>query len=175
MFFAEQADIRPIIEKLEMEFAIKYYLTGMFDSPDVSVFESAFDIPNFGVSNGDWIKDDAYLLMSKSNVLNIREVPQRKGGIKFVIDGMINRATVRVVLGGVYPGEMKVLVAGFMDTNSDEKVALDIFKFFSKSIKKEFKKISDFYVGMQAESYLKGGWRLVLDYRRSREYDLTFE
>jgi hypothetical protein len=76
MFFAMKEDIIAPIEKAENEFMVKYCLTGMFDTPDIPVFDSAFNIPNFGISKGDWIADDSFLIMAKDDILNVREVPQ---------------------------------------------------------------------------------------------------
>jgi hypothetical protein len=172
MFYAFLDDILPLIELVEMDLVINYYQTGLFDTRDIPQYGRASEIQSLGISNGDWISDIGYLILLKSEHLNIREVPQKSGGVKFAVDQMMNEKSIRINFGGIYSEESRILVAGAIDTISELNVSMEIFSKFKKRISKTFKKIGDFYVGKQAEENLKDGWRLVLDQGRSKEYDL---
>ena len=90
----------------------------------------------------------------------------------YAIDQMTNPQSVELNLGGIYLEKPNVLVAGWIATISGDSFSIDLFKAFSSSIKKEFVKKNDFFVGKEAKNKLQSGWRLVLDVRRSGEYDL---
>lgn len=80
LFFALFIDIEKIIRDFELEVEIQYYKTGLHDSNIVPIYKSLFEVPNIEIAvSGDWNRIDNYLLMKKTALLNIREVPQRTG------------------------------------------------------------------------------------------------
>lgn len=174
MFFALLEDIENIIQDFESVNKIQYYQIGMFDSKKIPAYNSATEFPNVGYTfSGDWNRIDDYLIIKDTTPLNIDEVPQRTGGIKFAVDQGNNPKSIEFKIGGIYKAKENVIVAGRVATISEEPDSLAFFKFLSSKIKKEFKKIGTFYVGKSAEKKLKEGWRLVTNEKSPKEYDLT--
>ncbi|UZT99169.1 hypothetical protein ODZ84_06250 [Chryseobacterium fluminis] len=176
MFFAVFEDLERILRDFETNFDIKYYYDSPFllEEKNVPAYNSIFETANVGIAlSGNWNKIDRYLVMKKNTLLNIREIPQLKGGVKFTFDQKNNPLSIEIKFGGVY--SENVIVAGRVATISKENDSQEMYKFFSSKIKKIFKKIGMFYVGPKAEERLREGWRLVQDVNRSTEYDLTLK
>jgi len=167
-------DIEKTIRDFESLIEIQYYRTGLLDSKNIPTYNSLFEAPNIGVAlSGDWNRVDNYLITKKSTQLNIREVPQRTGEIKFAIDQMNNPKSIELKLGGIFKEKENVIVGGRIATISEDSDSLELYKLLSTKIKKEFKNIGAFYVGKSAEEKLKIGWRLVTNEKSPKEYDLA--
>ena len=174
MFFMLLEDIEKTIRDFESLIEIQYYRTGLLDSKNIPTYNSLFEAPNIGVAlSGDWNRVDNYLITKKSTQLNIREVPQRTGEIKFAIDQMNNPKSIELKLGGIFKEKENVIVGGRIATISEDSDSLELYKLLSTKIKKEFKNIGAFYVGKSAEEKLKIGWRLVTNEKSPKEYDLA--
>ncbi len=174
MIFTQLEDIEHLVRNIEGLIDIRYYKTGLHDSRNIPTYNSILDTPNVGfVSSGDWNRVENYLIMKNTTPLNIREVPQRTGEMKFVIDQMSNLKSIEFKLGGVYLEKEKVIVAGRVSTISEEKDSNELYKLFTTKIKNEFNKIGTFYVGNCAQEKLKQGWRLVTNEKSPKEYDLA--
>ena len=175
IFFTLIEDIENAIRDIESTIDVQYYKTGLLDSRIIPTYNSLFDLPNIGVvSSGDWNKIDNYLITLKTTELNIREVPQRTGEMKFAVDQMNNPRSIEIKLGGIYQEKENVIVAGRIATISEDVDSNELYKLFTTKIKKEFRKIGAFYVGKKAEKKLKMGWRLVTNEKLPKEYDLVF-
>jgi hypothetical protein len=173
LFFATAQDIEPIIKAIEIKNSLKYYEMGLFDNKSSEVYNSVFDIPNFGKTKvGDWNKDLDLMAIPKDKALNIREVPQKVGGIKYAVDPLENQISICLQFGGIYKDG--IIVAGKCGTAFLNDFSLEIFKLFSAILKKTFKKIGQFYVGQYAEEKMNQGWRLVTNEKMPKEYDLTY-
>jgi|SRR6185437_6375007 len=174
MFFALLVDFEPILKSIEEMFSIQYYETGLFDSKSTPGYKSIFEVPNLGYTKfGDWNRIDNYLIIPKNTHLKIEEIPQKKGGIKYAVDQGLNHVSITVKLGGIFLEKENIIIAGRVATISDYPFSNEIYKAFSRKIKKSFRYIGAFYVGKEAEKRLKEGWRLVQDEERSEEYDLS--
>ena len=172
LFFSTASDISQIIKSIEKEFSIKYFEMGLFDTKSKDPYISISEISNFGFPKvGDWNKDLRLMVIPKSLSLVIREVPQKKGGIKFAIDPLENQNSICFQFGGIY--QDGILLGGSCGTFFLNDFSLQIFKDFSMKVKKNFKRIGTFYVGKEAEEKLKKGWRLVTNENSPKEYDLT--
>ena len=173
MFFATISDFEAIMKSLEEQLSIKYYKTGLLDSDRVPTYDSIFEIPNLGHTKfGDWNSTDTFLILPINESLNVREVPQRIGGIKYAVDQKVNVDSIILNLGGIYDGAENVLIAGRVGTISEGSFAQNIYSIITKRIRKDFKKKESFYLGKDAEDKLKSGWRLVADVKFSKDYDL---
>jgi hypothetical protein len=173
MFFIVLDDVLPILKEGEYINDILYYESGLLDSKVIKEYNSILDIPGIGfTASGDWNRIDSYLALKKQTPLNIREVPQRAGGLKFAVDQLMNPKSIEIKLGGIYKEVGNVIVAGRIATVSEDKDSKELFRFFSSKIKKQFKRIGMFYVGKMAEEKLKLGWRLVTNDKSPKEYDL---
>src|SRR5688572_7580697 len=86
--FATRDDFAPGLKSAERERKLKYVQMGSFETPDVPVWEKALDIPDFGVALvGDHVHEKSYLVMDVDDEPRVRDVPQRRGGMRYIIDG----------------------------------------------------------------------------------------
>ena len=132
--FSDLEDLRSILHDFETNYNVQYYATGLFDNPDTPKYSSIFDVTNLGISNvGDWNLCLNLLVIDKSDSIKIREVPQRKGGIKYAIDQMINPRSILLKTGGAF--KEGVLVAGAVGTISNDLYSNTLFNNISKKIK----------------------------------------
>jgi hypothetical protein len=140
-------------------------------------YNSILELPNLSMTKfGSWISlDNRFMLVPKNSDIKVREIPQKKGGIKYAIDPMHNPINIELSTGGIYILIENVLVAGRIGITSDCTFSNDIFNSLSKKIKKEFEKIGTFYVGKDAEEKLHQGWRLVTNHKSPKEYDLSIK
>lgn len=174
MFFAVLEDIEQIVRDIESSIDIRYYKTGLFETRNIPNYNSIFEVPSVGVtSSGDWNRIDSYIILKRTIPLNIRDVPQRTGGVKYAVDQMTNPKSIELKLGGIYLEKENVIVAGRVATVSEDSDSNELYKLFSNKIKKKFKKIGTFYVGKIAEEKLQEGWRLVTNEKSPKEYDLA--
>lgn len=176
MFFATLSDITPIIEAVELLYPIKYFENGLFDHNIFYQYDSAFDIQILGFTNqGNWNASKSYFVIPKNIMLSVRDIPQRKGGIKYAVDGTVNKDNIEFKPCGIYTEKEKVIVAGRIATISETDFSQNLYKAFSKKIKKRFNLIDGFYVGKDAEEKLKEGWRLVTNEKLSKGFDLKLD
>lgn len=172
LFFATATDIEPIFKSVETSFTINYIEMGLFDSKNIKSYNTISDITNFGFPKvGDWNKDLRLMAIPKAMPVNIREVPQKTGGIKYAVDTLENQNSVFCQFGGIY--QDGILIGGSCGTTFFNDFSLQLFKDLSGKIKKNFNKIGTFYVGKEAEEKLKKGWRLATNEKSPREYDLS--
>lgn len=170
-YFADEEDLTPLLQELEAVEAVRYYQTGLFDSPGPIYYRSLFEAGKIGVVlHGDWNHTKSYLVLPGEVDVIVTPVPQRKGGIKYAIDQEKNLSSIIVKPSGVF--QQGILVAGKIGTIYDNEVALRLFKSFSSPVKKCFHRIGDFYVGDSARAKLAAGWRLVTMDQSPKEYDL---
>lgn len=169
--FSEISDIEPILSEVESHMKLHYFKTGLFDDSTIPRYDSFLKFPNLGlVSNGDWNHIDSYLVIPYEKNVNIREIPQTNGGVKYAVDQKTNNESLFIKLGGIFNEE--VLVAGVISTISKDEYSLKLFKLFSDKIKKRFSKIGTFFVGNNAKKRLESGVRLVTNEHSPSEYDL---
>ena len=169
MFFSVLEDIEPILKDIEADHKLEYFKYELSDNKDIPHYTSLFEVPNLGFTKFvDWNKIDSYFVVPKDIKLNIREVPQRRGGIKYIFDS--NKESIHLKIGGMVLEKENIIVAGRVSTISYDETSLHLYKLFSSKIKKNFKYIDHFYVGKNAEEKLKSGWRLTTGLRE--EYDL---
>ncbi|UKB82570.1 hypothetical protein LF887_16320 [Chryseobacterium sp. MEBOG06] len=174
LFFATKSDIEQIIISIETSYPIKYYEMGLFDIESDKYFNTVLEVPDFGVAkSGDWNRDLRLMAIPKNLPMIIRPVNQRKGGIKYAIDPILNHISICFQFGGIY--KEGILLAGTCFTTNLNDFSLQVFKDFSSKIKKSFKKIDMFYVGPEAEEKLREGWRLVQNEGFAKGYDLTLK
>jgi hypothetical protein len=173
-FFADDADIMPIMKDFESSEAVQYYRMGLYDDPNIPAFDSIFKINNLGVvTSGDWNHIERYLILPGKEKVTIEHILLRKGGIKYSMDQVGNPSSVILRIGGVY--KEGILVAGSAGTISNDEYSVRLFLTFSRFIKKQFHKIGAFYVGENAKLKLDAGWRLVTNDKSPKEYDLAYK
>ncbi len=170
-FYVLKEDLVKILKSIESNFDIKYAEAGLMNER-VSSIDSLASVEGIGnVDYGDWNHNKKYLLLSKSKSLQIREIPQKKGGIKYAIDQMKNEDSVVFYFGGLYKDD--AIIASKIATISNTEFTKNIFKYISNYIKKNFKNVRGFYVSSGSLEKAKNGIRLTTDTNGSLDYDLV--
>lgn len=162
-FFATKNDMERGLQLLEGIHNFKYVLTGLFDSPDIHFYSTYRDIPNFGVSLlGDKVLMPTFMIINTDQKVNVREVPQRRGGIKYAIDGRINDLLLFFKPAGEYK-EKYLLPGEFAPT--DDKASLEMYSLFRTQFIKNFAAIQSYRVGPEAVKMLDSGIPLTPNHK----------
>ncbi|MFC5530164.1 hypothetical protein [Cohnella yongneupensis] len=170
LFFATKSDIMSGLQKIEGEYSLKYVRSGLFDNEDVKIYSSALEIEELGYNKSGNGLTHAYLVMDQSTQLNIRNVPQQRGGMKYAIDQLINTESLLFAPGGLYGDGY--LIFGRITTISSLPVGLNFFKEFTKKVTKGFIKIGRYYVGPEAKLLSNERRLITININQSPEYDL---
>lgn len=170
-YFAPKNDIVDIFKAIESNHSIKYTWAGLFDSvpPNInSIDEFTGELDN--LPYGDWIRNQSFLITPKDYVIRIREVEQRKGGVKYAIDELRNDG-LTLTPGGNYKKE--AVIAGKLSTGSKSDFSNSILRDFKSIIKSNSIKKHGFYVTKGAIEKYSKGWRLTTEFRTTIEYDMN--
>jgi len=161
-FFATKEDLVEVIKFIESDFKVHYAQAGLLDEK-ISVIPSLLTIEDWShVEYGDWNFNTMYLILPESETLQIREVPQRGGGIKYAVDQMKNKDSVVISLGRKYKKE--AIIASKIGTISDTKFAKHLMISLNVHFKK-YKKVDKFYICSNALREATDGVRLTTDVR----------
>jgi len=172
-FYGLKEDFIEIFKSVESSFNIKYAQAGLFDDKvsvsSVRSLVTSDDIDD--VEYGDWNNNKKYLLLPKENDIQIRSIPQKKGGIKYAVDQMKNEDSVVFYIGGIYKDN--AVIASKIATISNTEFTKSILKYLTAYIKKNFDNINGFYVSPKALKESEKGLRLTTDINASLDYDLA--
>ncbi|MBC2844627.1 hypothetical protein [Winogradskyella flava] len=173
VFFLEtKKDLIKLFNFIESSFKIKYIRAGLLDElPDTK--NSLLDKSDLGfVNHKDWNFNERYLILNQNEKLQIRRVPQRKGGIKYAIDQLENINSLVISLGGYNISE-DAIIASAISTNYNTQSSSNFFKQLNKFIKTNHMKVDEFYIGNDALDMANKGTRLTEDARMSKDYDIS--
>lgn len=175
IFFAISDDLHSVLRDLESDFQIQYVLMGSFENREVAKYDSFGEIEHLGFTDyGDWAGlDHRYMIISRGAPVMVREVSQRKGGVRFLIDPLLNPNSLELTTKGIFTKKPHVIIAGRIAIVSGDQFANSVYRSLSSKIRKAFRKIGVSYVGPKAEEKLRDGWRLVQIESSPREYDLV--
>lgn len=170
-FFATPDDLLPVFERAEEKLGLVYSLTGLFESPRVTIIEAGAKLPSLNLpAEGSSTHNPTYLITSLGHTIDVRPVPQSAGGIRYAVDQLTNPDSVTFTHGGLFLPD--TLISGRVATASDTPVAKAIQSAFSNAIGKLFTRINAFYVGPDAAEMLARGCRLTHAVQSPPEYDL---
>jgi hypothetical protein len=172
-FYATASDMQPGLAKIEQSMPLEYVRAGMFPTGDIIRYPSARAIPNLGISpkgQGATIDGHNYIVVPSGASIVVEEVPQRRGGLNFVIDHRQNPSVI-FRPGGMFGRDC--LVAGEVGTPRTDEISLAIWKLFSKHFFREFVKIGIDRLGPEALRLLHAGTRLTPNATWSRVTDLN--
>lgn len=170
-FFATSDDLLPVFERAEEKLSLVYSLTGLFESPQVTIIEAGAQLPSLNLpAHSSSTNNPTYLITSSGNPVDVRPVPQSAGGIRYSVDQLTNPDSVTFTHGGLFLPD--TLISGRVSTVSDSPVAKAIQSAFSNAIGKLFTRINAFYVGPDAAQMLARGCRLTHAVQSPPEYDL---
>jgi hypothetical protein len=170
-FFAIPSDVSEVLGVIESIRDVEFTLAGMFDQESLVTYPSSRMIDNLGVAlKGAQNHELKYLVSNRGTRIEVEHVRQRDGTLRFAVDQKLNPATVVLRPGGIY-GDGCV-IAGQIGTCNENPVSMDLLAFFTKTVKKHFKKVRSFWVGEGALKILDSGGRLTTNVKAPIEYDL---
>jgi hypothetical protein len=170
-FFATHDDLIVVLQAVEVRYALKYMRCGLFDDSDRPVFNSFTEINNFGIAiEGNSNAEANYLVLRSEATVRVREVPQRRGGIKYAVDQQQNPESITIKPGGRYGDS--AIIAGMVGTVHHDDRAEELFAAFIKAFRMRFIKAKSYIVGPEALKLLKSGFRLTQSMKAPTEFDL---
>lgn len=170
--YGTQNDMRSYVLLLEKETKFKYSLAGLLDSDETREYNSLIDFSDLGIASADsgtFCK--RFLVCYAYKEIEIRQVPQHKGGIKIAIDQLKNPETI------IFQpcGELKdknAIIEGTISTTANSGIGVEIFNIFKKTLRKIFIKYQSVYIGHEAMQLKESGWRLTSGIGSSPELDI---
>ena len=103
--------------------------------------------------------------------MNVREVEQVDGGIRYIVDQLKNEKSVFLWPGGIHRNQY--LICGHIATIHTGEKSKKIYSMFEKSIKKQCKtKVGRYYVGNEAIKLRNKVRFITININQSEEYDL---
>jgi len=175
LFFATAEDLLPIFAQVESKHDLAYTEAGLFKSPSLSTVYSGAAISTLHAPAPcpDAACCSCYLITPSTATVNVRVVPQNRGGVRHAVDQAYNADSVIIQHGGIFGRD--VLLSGSVSTGSNTLVATRIYRAFASAIGQQFARIQAFYVGPQAHGLLQRGFRLTQGVQCPPEYDLAEE
>ena len=168
--FATRADLEPGVRAIESVRKLQYVLCGLFDSAALTAHGSLLEAEDLGVNRtGQHITGPCYLVADALRRIEVRVVPQRRGGTKYAVDQLDNPGSITILPGGLY---QNCLLAGQIGTIGTDDVALTLFRDYSQEVTRGFKKVKEYRVGPEAVKLLDRGTRLTTSAKSPSEYDL---
>lgn len=173
--FATRNDLEPGIRAFEAKRSVKYMETGLFETYPTEVYYSLLDVPDLGIAKyGQVPLEDSYLVLDASTEVLIREIPQRRGGVRYALDGMVNPISLLFSPGGMY--QESALIVGELWPCSDEPAAIELYRLFAREVTRGFTVVGRLYhCGPEALQLARAGIRLTHDVRSPIEYDIPKE
>jgi len=171
MFFATRADISPVLSALETAESLQYTRAGLFDTNRPQTYLSYVDIPDLGrATHPNAVGSPKYLLSSQVAQIQVRDVPQKSGGVLFAIDQVDNQDSVVLSPGGWYGND--VVLYGMIGTVSHSAESKRLYALVAKYFRKNFTKQQEFLVGAEAREAWNSGARLTIGASSPSEFDL---
>ena len=169
-FFATRDDIEPGLRSAERIRPVKYVLSGFMGGPEVEILASGLAIPHLGVNlRGRPTVEQRYLVVDAASPVQVRAVPQRRGGGLYAADEVANPSGIFFWPSGLF--QERCLIMGQVDGFGDPQ-SLNLYRTFARRVLKGFARIRGTYVGPEAEHLLDGGARLTQDASAPVECDL---
>jgi hypothetical protein len=159
-FFATKRDLFELVNFLDSSFNIKYAEAGLLNNKVncISSLHSAIELHL--MEYGDWNFNKRYIVLPRDVDLQIREIQQRAGGVKYAVDQMKNNDSIVIFLGGKYNEE--AIIASKIGTISQTEFATNMMKNLSAYFKK-YKKVEEFFICSEALKAAEEGLRLSTD------------
>lgn len=173
-FFATRSDLISLLEKVECQRQIYYVRIGLFDSAMLQYAVNARCIEQLGVAlAGDQNQVPSYLIVDAKTEVDVEKIPQRRGGVKYVVDQLQNSKSIVLKPGGEF--ENIAIIAGEFGTVSRDGDSLSLLSLVSKQLRKDFKNIKGWYVGREAIKAMNLGVRLTANINSPPVNDLRID
>jgi hypothetical protein len=170
-FYATYRDIGQVLEQFEAEEHVVYVLTGLFDIDTPQLFGTFRAINSLSIStDGDANHVPGYLIVTESDQIELRRVPQKVGADKFAVDQSQITDSLYFQSGGAFSNE--IIVPGRIGITHPTPISIKLYGAFAKIIVKNFIKVKSYYVGPEAYTLWQDGMRLGLSLKASADIDL---
>jgi hypothetical protein len=171
-FFATGSDLAPGLVAVEARHAIQYVRAGIFEEATPRIYRSFAEIEDLGVNrSGHHLNDEPYLVMPSGEAVEVREIPQRRGGVRYGVDQLGNQRSIVFRPGGVHGADY--LICGHVGTASTLREMARLAEQFSRSVTSGFRQIGAYRVGADALDLAGRGVRLItISTREPVEQDL---
>jgi hypothetical protein len=170
-FFATHTDLLDLLGEIESARLIHYVKAGMFETAELVPYDAASRVPDLGIIHVDAAHKGLILLIADvATPLVLRPVPQRRGGTRYAMDQKENPDTISLFPGGRF--DDRTILAGDFGTCTDSPVSAALLKVVARSVRKQWVRVREYWVGPEAMKVLDMGGRLTFNLRAPREYDL---
>jgi hypothetical protein len=175
--FATRGDALALFGLLETDRPLWLALMGSYDSPESPFYRGAYAIPDLGITKRSNGTGDRYLVYDREVPIVRREVPRKRGGVRYIVDPWKNPPCLLFRCGGLY--EYQCMIAGLTETSATESRVLRLFHQFEDALKTRFTHVRakywDCYVGPEAMKLLESGMRFTVSTGKSTELDLRWD
>lgn len=173
-FFLTKEDWLQILEGIEQTSSFKYILAKAYSSDEfneMKEYVSLKDYNGLGLNESGNHQTESFLVLERDEILNVREVEQVDGGIRYIVDQLKNEKSVFLWPGGIHRNQY--LICGHIATIHTGEKSKKIYSMFEKSIKKQCKtKVGRYYVGNEAIKLRNKVRFITININQSEEYDL---
>jgi hypothetical protein len=151
----------------------EFLLQEMRDDRGLTVYQSLADAPGFGRTvRGDVAGSAQYFLFRRGHVPKPRAVPQRRGGIKYVVDPTPDCVILRC--GGLHEPTGALVAGELQQPLEPSGRAVELFDVYSTELFRGFQRVGLYWLGPEALRGFRAAQRLVtIGVRSPREYDLS--
>ena len=169
-FYATRADLEPGLARAEANRPLKYVLSGLFAGSEFNETNTAAVLPQLGLAErGDVNRQPFYLVVDASHVVQVRAVPQRRGGVLYALDEVANPASVIFVPGGL---NGNCVVVGKIMVPGDPR-AHELSATFTPHVLRGFSRCGMYRIGPEARQLWESGYRLTHDALADPQFDLA--
>ncbi len=163
-FFATFQDLRPVATALDQILELQYIEFGSHENAEYQAYCSSQNIPDFGSAfYGDAVLEKKYIVATKDTTVMARTVLQYNGLTRYILDQLINPATVVLQPGGLW--QDTAVIQGELTTVHKDSDAQKLFRHFAKNFKSRFSTHNGVWIGEEALNLCRQGKRLTYDVR----------
>jgi hypothetical protein len=173
LFYSSKDDLHNGLKRLEEHCEVSYIRTGLFDAPQLERYSSYKEIENIGISLDGRIESlPTYLIVESDEVVVPKEIPQRRGGVRYSLNSRVFPSSVTFTPSGSF--EEKCIIYGTLSgLEATNAKSIMLYKAFEKHVLKGFKKIKSFKVSPQALVGMDSGIRMTCNINAHQSMDLA--
>jgi hypothetical protein len=170
-FFALRDDILAIMSRIEKKMPSEYRRMGVYASPDVPVFTSVSEIPEFGVAvRGETNSEPSYLVTCTKFPFTPRVIPYSAGGQGYLVTQDENPSSVELSSGGLFAPA--VIIGGECRTRTPNASSTYIYERIQRVFRYKCVKVGDCFVAPLALELARQGARLSYEAAAPVEFDV---
>lgn len=173
-FFAAHDDLVELLKAVASKNHFRFARADNIQDGTPYIYQSVDELVDISISIfGDQNREKYYLLIDTKENPKVREVEQRKGGVKYILDQLSHPESVVFKPGGLLKNS-DCIIAGQIGTVSNNEWSKGLYNALFTEFNKRFTKIKSFYVGKNAARKLDEGFRLTTNIKSPLEYDLQY-